>query len=66
MPSYNAALRAWTMERGLPLLDVEALFESLGAANFSDECHFTMDGYRTLAETLAPLLAREAHWANAT
>ena len=60
VPAYNAALLAWTKERGLPLLDVEALFENLGAAYFSDECHFTMDGHRKLAEALAPALSREA------
>jgi hypothetical protein len=52
--------RAWTKERGIPLLDVEALFENLGAAYFSDECHFTMDGRRKLAEALAAALSREA------
>jgi lysophospholipase L1-like esterase len=60
VPSYNAALRAWTKERGLSLFDVEVLFANLGAAYFSDECHFTMDGHRKLAEALAPALSREA------
>jgi len=65
VPSYNVALRGWAGERGLPLLDVEALFDSLGAAYFYDECHLTKDGHRTLAETLAPVLSREALLANA-
>jgi lysophospholipase L1-like esterase len=60
VPSYNAALRAWTKERGLSLFDVEVLFANLGAAYFSDECHFTIDGHRKLAEALAPALSREA------
>jgi lysophospholipase L1-like esterase len=60
VPSYNAALRGWAVERRLSLLDVEALFDNLGAAYFSDECHLTKDGHRTLAEALASVLSREA------
>jgi lysophospholipase L1-like esterase len=60
VPSYNAALRGWAVERRLPLLDVEALFDNLGAAYFYDECHLTMDGHRTLAEALGSVLSREA------
>jgi lysophospholipase L1-like esterase len=60
VPSYNAALRGWAVERRLPLLDVEALFDNLGATYFSDECHLTGDGHRTLAEALASVLSREA------
>jgi lysophospholipase L1-like esterase len=60
VPSYNAALRGWAVERRFPLLDVEALFDNLGAAYFSDECHLTKDGHRTLAEALASVLSREA------
>ena len=56
VPSYNAALRTWTAERGLSLLDIAGLFEDLGAVYFSDECHFTIDGHRKLAESLAPLV----------
>ena len=65
VPSYNAALRAWTKERELSLLDVEALFENLGPVYFSDECHFTMDGHRVLAETLALILSRDGLLPNA-
>ena len=57
MPSYNAALRGWAVERRLALFDVEALFDNLGAAYFSDECHLTKDGHRTLAEALASVLS---------
>jgi lysophospholipase L1-like esterase len=60
VPSYNAALREWAVERRLSLLDVEALFDNLGAAYFSDECHLTKDGHRALAEALASVLSREA------
>lgn len=60
VPSYNTALRGWAGERRLPLLDVEALFDNLGAAYFYDECHLTKDGHRTLAEALASVLSREA------
>jgi phospholipase/lecithinase/hemolysin len=42
------------------LLDVEALFDNLGAAYFYDECHLTKDGHRTLAKALASVLSREA------
>jgi lysophospholipase L1-like esterase len=59
VPSYNVALREWAVERRLPLLDVEALFDNLGAAYFSDECHLTKDGHRTLADALASMLSRE-------
>ena len=60
VPSYNAALRAWAVEQRFSLLDVEALFDNLGAAYFSDECHLTKEGHRTLAEALASVLSREA------
>jgi lysophospholipase L1-like esterase len=60
VPSYNAALRGWAVERRLALLDVEALFDNLGAAYFADECHLTKDGHRTLVEALASVLSREA------
>jgi len=60
VPSYNAALRAWAVERRLPLVDVETLFDNLGAAYFSDECHLTKRGHRTLAEALASELSRTA------
>ena len=60
VPSYNAALRGWAVERRLPLFDVEALFDRLGAAYFTDECHFTKSGHRTLAEALASELSRGA------
>jgi len=60
VPSYNAALRGWAVERRLALFDVEALFDNLGAAYFSDECHLTKDGHRTLDEALASVLSREA------
>ena len=60
VPSYNAALRGWAVERRLPLFDVEALFDHLGAAYFTDECHFTKSGHRTLAEALASELSRGA------
>jgi lysophospholipase L1-like esterase len=65
VPSYNAALRGWAGERALPLFDVEAFVDGLGAAYFSDECHLTTDGHRTLAEALAPVLSREALVPNA-
>ena len=60
VPSYNAALRGWAVERRLPLFDVEALFDNLGAAYFSDECHLTKRGHTTLAEALALGLSRGA------
>jgi lysophospholipase L1-like esterase len=60
VPAYNAALRDWSGKRGLPLFDVAAFFDNLGAAYFYDECHLTEDGHRTLAEVLAPVLSREA------
>ncbi len=60
VPSYNAALRGWAVERRLPLFDVETLFDDLGAAYFSDECHLTKRGHRTLAEALASELSRGA------
>ncbi|HSF57530.1 MAG TPA: SGNH/GDSL hydrolase family protein [Candidatus Binatia bacterium] len=65
VPAYNAALRGWAGKRGLPLFDVAAFFDNLGAAYFYDECHLTEDGHRTLAEALAPVLSREALVPNA-
>lgn len=58
VPSYNAALRGWAVERRLPLFDVETLFGNLGATYFTDECHFTKRGHQTLAEALASDLSR--------
>jgi len=60
VPSYNAALRGWAVEQRFPLFDVEALFDNLGAAYFTDECHLTKRGHRTLAEALASELSRRA------
>jgi hypothetical protein len=65
VPSYNTALREWAAKRRLPLFDVEALFDNLGAGYFSDECHLTKDGRRTLAVALASMLSRRALLADA-
>ena len=50
MPRYNAALTDWTRSRRLPLIDVQRVFEELPTSLFSDECHFTPQGYQRMAE----------------
>ena len=50
VPRYNAALTASARRRGLPLIDVQRAFEKLPTALFSDECHFTPQGYQRMAQ----------------
>lgn len=52
VPSYNTALTAWAASRGLPLIDAQKFFEHQPSALFSDECHFTPEGNRTMAEMI--------------
>jgi lysophospholipase L1-like esterase len=57
VPVYNEGLRRWTKEQHLPLVDVQAIFESAGVEFFSDETHFTKAGHRHMAEMLVADLA---------
>jgi lysophospholipase L1-like esterase len=50
VPRYNAALLAWAKSRNVAVIDVQHLFEWLPTALFSDECHFTPQGYQRMAE----------------
>jgi lysophospholipase L1-like esterase len=50
VPRYNAALTAWAARRNIALIDAQRRFEQLPPALFADECHFTPQGYRRLAE----------------
>jgi lysophospholipase L1-like esterase len=50
VPAYNVALREWTTNRHLPLIDIERTFEALPPSLFSDECHFVPAGYQKMAE----------------
>jgi lysophospholipase L1-like esterase len=52
VPGYNGALVAWAQSRGVSLIDVQHLFEELPSTLFSDECHFTPEGYQRLAELI--------------
>jgi lysophospholipase L1-like esterase len=57
IPEYNSRLRLWAKEHRLPLINVQATFESAGAEFFLDESHFTPAGDRRMAETLITELA---------
>jgi lysophospholipase L1-like esterase len=50
VPRYNAALVAWAKKQNLNLLDVQRYFELLPPSFFSDECHFTRQGYQRMGE----------------
>jgi lysophospholipase L1-like esterase len=52
VPAYNSQLRLWAHDHRLPLIDVQATFESAGAEFFLDASHFTPLGDRRMAETL--------------
>ena len=49
VPGYNAALAAWGRARNVPVLDAQHYFEQLPPELFSDECHFTPQGYERMA-----------------
>lgn len=50
VPRYNAALRAWGRTNNVPVLDAQHYFERLSQELFSDECHFTPQGYERMAK----------------
>jgi len=50
VPRYNAALVEWAARRNVAVLDVQRIFERLPPALFSDECHFTPQGYERMGE----------------
>jgi lysophospholipase L1-like esterase len=56
VPRYNAALTAWARSRRLPLIDVQYAFEKLPISLFSDECHFTPQGYQRMAQLVCDRL----------
>ncbi len=49
VPRYNAALVSWGESRKVPVLDAQHYFEQLPPDLFSDECHFTPQGYERMA-----------------
>jgi lysophospholipase L1-like esterase len=49
VPKYNEALRAWGRERNVPVIDAQRYFAQLSTDLFSDECHFTPQGYERMA-----------------
>ncbi len=49
MPKYNEALRAWGRAHDVPVIDAQSYFEQLSTDLFSDECHFTPQGYERMA-----------------
>jgi lysophospholipase L1-like esterase len=50
VPGYNAALIAWGRANDVPVLNAQHYFEQLPADLFSDECHFTPQGYQRMAK----------------
>ena len=59
VPRYNAALVAWGASQGVPVLDAQEYFEQLPADLFSDECHFTPQGYERMARLVHDELVAE-------
>jgi lysophospholipase L1-like esterase len=49
VPKYNEALRAWGRANNMTVLDAQLYFEKLPSELFSDECHFTPQGYERMA-----------------
>ena len=52
VPTYNAALTEWGRRHDITLIDVQQVFENLPETLFSDECHFTPNGYEHMAEVI--------------
>jgi lysophospholipase L1-like esterase len=50
VPNYNAALRGWGLANNVPVVDAQRFFELLPSDLFSDECHFTPQGYERMAK----------------
>jgi lysophospholipase L1-like esterase len=50
VPKYNEALRTWGQLSNVPVLDAQHFFEQLPQDLFSDECHFTPQGYERMAK----------------
>jgi lysophospholipase L1-like esterase len=50
VPKYNEALRTWGQLNDVPVLDAQHYFEQLPQDLFSDECHFTPQGYERMAK----------------
>ena len=50
VPKYNEALCAWGREHGVPVIDAQHYFAQLSTDLFSDECHFTPQGYERMAQ----------------
>ena len=61
VPKYNAALRAWGREQGVPVIDAQHYFEQLPTDLFSDECHFTPQGYERMARLVRDELDAGRH-----
>ena len=59
VPSYNAALRAWGLREECAVLDAQHYFERLPTELFSDECHFTPQGYERMAKMVREEIAGE-------
>jgi lysophospholipase L1-like esterase len=59
VPRYNAALRAWGRANDVPVLDAQHYFEQLPSELFSDECHFTPQGYERMARLVRDELVAE-------
>jgi lysophospholipase L1-like esterase len=49
VPKYNEALRAWGRTHDVPVIDAQSYFAQLSTDLFSDECHFTPQGYVRMA-----------------
>jgi lysophospholipase L1-like esterase len=59
VPKYNTALVEWAGHRRVPVIDGQRFFQQLPSTLFSDECHFTSDGYRRMAEFVREQLVVE-------
>jgi lysophospholipase L1-like esterase len=57
VPRYNTALLDWAKRQGVTVLDIQGIFEGLPSELFSDECHFTPQGYQRMAGLVRDHLA---------
>jgi lysophospholipase L1-like esterase len=63
VPRYNAVLVDWAKRRDVPVVDVQQYFERLSPTLFSDECHFTREGYQRMGELVRDhLVNRRDGW----
>lgn len=61
VPDYNDSVRVVAKASGTPLVDVQQLFSEKPEL-FTDECHFTLEGHRQLAQRLFDFLEQNGRF----